>query len=169
MAKGTALSMADLAKLKIGNNWTSADDYSLPIQIAFNDNDEALVHSASVILRDEDTYSKVTRTFYIGTPDGVEWSASNDNVSIDGNRVKLKAIGDVTMTAKRGDCSKSIQLYIGYSGVEGLDADNEIVDIKYFTTDGVQVKAPTTADGNIYIVVIKYKDGTTKRFKQLNR
>lgn len=75
---GEGLSYAKLAALDFGENWTSMDEYSYPILSYFKDNDYAKAYSAAIIPTDEETYSGIMSTVYLGGVDsGVIWSTTD--------------------------------------------------------------------------------------------
>jgi hypothetical protein len=166
---GTAVTLAELAKLDMGDDWTSADDYSLPLTKHYADCDAALVNSATVVPADGETWDAITSAFHLGLPEGVTWSA-NALVSIEGNVGTPTGNGTVTLTAKKGEFSKKVTLTLGNaSGINSITADKTVVDEVYYTTSGVRIAKPTVADGQVYIVVATYTDGSVKSFKVVNR
>ena len=55
------------------------------------------------------------------------------------------------------------------SGVDANVADKAVVAERYFTVAGIEVAKPVSADGQAYIVLRTYSDGTTQAVKVLNR
>ncbi len=55
------------------------------------------------------------------------------------------------------------------SGIGDIDSDNDIVSVKYYNTQGIEVAAPEYNDGKLYIVVKRYSTGKTDTTKLLNR
>lgn len=55
------------------------------------------------------------------------------------------------------------------SGVDGITSDKTPVSVVYFTMSGVALPSLGAADGQPYIQVVKYADGTTVRRKIINR
>lgn len=77
---GEGLSYAKLATTNLGDDWTSMDDYSYPILSYFVDNDYAKAYSAAIIpSNEEETYSNITSTVYLGgVESGVTWSTTDE-------------------------------------------------------------------------------------------
>ena len=57
----------------------------------------------------------------------------------------------------------------GSAGIDDLNADADVVAKQYFDINGMEVAAPSEADGKIYIVVSTSSNGTKKAQKILNR
>jgi hypothetical protein len=166
---GTAVTLAELAKLDMGDDWTSADDYSLPLTKHYADCDAALVNSATVVPANGETWDNVASAFHLGLPEGVTWTG-NALVSLEGNVGTPTGTGTVTLTAKKGEYSKKVTLtLVSATGIGSISADKTVVDEVYFTTSGVRIAKPTVADGQVYIVVATYSDGSVKSFKVVNR
>jgi hypothetical protein len=173
-AAGTAITTAELAKKDFGEGWTSADDYSLPVQSVFANDDAANLYAAQVVAQGTDTQSKITGAFKVGNPTGIVWSADQaDLIAVSGNDVTFTKsyTGDVVLTATLGDFYKTVTLAVtvGTSGIDSIsDADN-VVETVYYTVAGQQVARPQVADGKVYVALVKYADGTVKAVKFLNK
>jgi hypothetical protein len=173
-AAGTAITTAELAQKNFGEGWTSADDYSLPVQSVFANDDAANLYAAQVVAQGSDTPSKITGAFKVGNPAGIVWTADQaDLIAVAGNDVTFtKAYtGDVALTATLGDFTKTVTVAVsvGTSGIDAInDADN-IVETIYYTVAGQQVARPQVADGKVYVAIVKYADGTVKAVKILNK
>ena len=166
------LTYAELATLSIGENWTAGDNYTYPRLATLADNDYAKAYAAAVIPADGDSYSSITTSFNVGTPDGVTWTASSGSVEIDGNNVTFSESfsGTLTMTATSGNVSVATELTCnvvvsGISGVSG--ASREVVSEKFYTISGSQVAEPADGQKAIYIVVKTYDDGSTAITKEV--
>lgn len=173
-AAGTAITTAELAQKNFGEGWTSADNYSLPVQSVFANDDAANLYAAQVVALGSDTPSKITGAFKVGNPAGIVWTADQaDLIAVAGNDVTFtKAYtGDVALTATLGDFTKTVTVAVsvGTSGIDSInDADN-IVETIYYTVAGQQVARPQVADGKVYVAIVKYADGTVKAVKILNK
>lgn len=168
---GTAITTAELAAKNLGTAWTSADDYSLPVLATIADNDAVKLYSAAIIVAAGDSYNNVTRDFYLGRPSGVDWLSDNDAVTISGSKATVAPnfTGDVTLTATSGKYDREIILTVDSTGgVNGVDADSEVVSEKFFTLSGMEVAKPEAADGEIYIVVRTFANGNTATSKFVN-
>jgi hypothetical protein len=172
-AIGEAVTTAQLAKLNMGSDWTSTDDYSFPIQSVYANCDAALLHSAKVVGQDDETSEKLTKPFFVGNPEGIVWTAEPTGLlNFNGNNVDIASAytGKVILTATLGDWSKQEEITLEIaSGVESIYSDKDIAQTLYFTPAGIQVATPTDHDGAIYIVVVKYTDGTSKAYKLINK
>lgn len=187
-----ALTYSQLAKLSLGDNWTSADDYSYPILKGYENDDYALAYSAAVIpATDDETYSSITSNYvYLGgTGSGVTWAADEDSAwelldkdtwttsgyaNVSGEKCIFDATDGanktVILTATSGEVSVETTLIINVltSGVEAIEpADGRVVaSEKLYTVSGTPVVS-ATGDGapKIYIVRRTYTDGTTETLK----
>ena len=166
---GTGVSIAQLAKLDLGDDWTSADDYSLPLTKGYASLDAALVNSATVVPADGETWDNIQTAFHVGLPEGVEWSATA-LVTLEGNTGTPNGVGTVTLTASKGNFAKALTLTIvSATGIDVVSTDAAPVDEAWYTTGGARVNRPASADGQVYIVVAKYADGTIKSYKVVNK
>lgn len=187
-----ALTYSQLAKLSLGDNWTSVDDYSYPILKGYENDDYALAYSAAVIpATDDETYSSITSNYvYLGgTGSGVTWAADEDSAwelldedswttsgyaNVSGEKCIFDATDGanqtVILTATSGEVSVETTLIINVltSGVEAIEpADGRVVaSEKLYTVSGIPVVS-STGDGapKIYIVRRTYTDGTTETLK----
>ena len=165
-----ACSYGELATTSMGDGWTIGDDYTYPRITSLADVDCAKAHAATVIPSDGDTYDSITKGFYVGLPDGVTWTASDDAIQInyeDGYATfATSCSGTVTMTATAGDVSVATELTCAVTtvGVDTPGSDGRtVVEQRFYTPAGTQVAEP--ADGQaktLYIVVKTYDDGTTE-------
>ena len=166
------LSYAELATLQLPDSaWTCGDNYTYPRITTLADNDYAKAHAAAVIPADGDSYTSITKGFYVGTPDGVTWTASSSSVEIDGNNVTFSESfsGTLTMTATSGDVSVATELTcdVVVSGITGITGTaREVVSERFYTVGGAQVAEPADGQKAIYIVVKTYSDGTTTIAKE---
>lgn len=173
-AVGTATTVAELAAKDLGEEWTSADGYSLPV-LKTLDNEAAKANSAAVVPAVGDTYSKITKAFFVGVPEGVTWTASDGNLAISGNNADFDGSltsGDVTLTAVCGDYSRIWTVTLdGYtSSIDGLNvAGKNIVNTVFFTTDGRLAARPQSRDGKVYVVKVTYDDGSSRTLKLFNK
>lgn len=180
---GTGLTIAELAGLGVPTaekaegeyttdpkaaGWVWGDKYTLPM-IASVVNDCAKAHAAALVLTGTDTYDNVVNAdMRLGLPDGVTWTASTDAVTIDSDKAYAsKASTDnVTLTASCGDFSAKWNIKLNTtSGVEGNMAQKAVVGRSYYTAAGIKVNEPRNHDGQIYVVVTTFSDGTTTTTK----
>ena len=168
---GMALAMHELTALDLGEAWTSADEYSMPVLKGMDDVDVVKVESAAVVLDEADTFKSVKNTVHVGTPDGVVWTSSSPEVTVDGNLVRInvdKFSGDVMLTASCGNFAKEWTLtFDEATGVNASLADKTVVSEKFFNAAGVEVAKPADADKALYIVVKTFDDGTTAVVKEV--
>lgn len=171
---GSGITLAKLAAKDMGEGWTSADDASLPYREIFATLPEAKFHSATVALAEGDTFGKVTKEFKVGTPSDVVWSSSTDAIAFDGTRAYFTKDynGEAVLTAKSGEMVKTYTLNVDApkSGIDGIGNDGKtVVSEIYYTPAGLRVDKPAEADGQLYIIVTVYDDGTTVTAKKVNK
>ena len=171
---GTPVTIAALAAATgMEGNWDCGDSYTLPVIPGFTANDCAMANAAAVVLPDDgSTYDNVLGSFHLGTPQGVTWTASNPAVKIDGNNAVVAAntIGDALLTASCGDFSRVWTLKLNTpSGIDGIDTDKAIVSETYYTVGGIRVDKPYNRDGQAYIVVRTYGNGSVKAQKMIDK
>jgi hypothetical protein len=170
--RGTAVSRAELCKLKL-NGYVSVDDYTMPVLEGFADNTTAVFNAAELVLADNDQATGVATTaFNVGAPDVVTWTSDCENLSISGNDAIFTSpySGTIKVTATAGDLTKTYTVTANCtSSISDIESDAEVVDTIYYNLAGVVVPRPTTHDGQVYIVVLKYADNTTKVVKLLNK
>ena len=175
-AGASALTLGELCTKSISDAWTLIGDYTLPVPASMRNDDGWKACAAAVVLHAGDSFDKVTRNFHVGLPQGVSWSiAPTDSpITQEGQLMRWKTenfFGDVTLTARCGDFSHSWLLKAtATTGCDTLDADTkEVARQLWFNLDGLQTTRPGQADGNVYIVVTIYRDGTQQTRRILNR
>ena len=157
--------------------WVQADNYSYPMPAIAAEDAAAQAHAAAIVLADGDTYNNVvSNKFNAGTPEGVDWKISNDDITISDNdvnvtgavqaTVKFTAVGASDMAVADVDWYLTLDVPepTGIDDVNGLT----VVDEAVYTVAGVKVAKPAEKDGQVYIVVRKYNDGTVKAVKVRN-
>ncbi len=187
VAVGDSLNVAQLTGLDQGTAWYTADGYSFPIPAFAKDDADVLTHAAAVVLATEDSYDNVTNyKFNVGNPDGTAWTPSSSIVVINGNDAQVTEVCqiEVTLTNKTTSDSQQAPGTKAYSGNDGVDwilklnvneagiDDNTLGKVvaqeAYYTVNGILVEKPEANDGQIYIVVRKYTDGTMNAVKIRN-
>lgn len=150
---GNAVSMAQLSKTDMGEEWTVPAEYTLPILTKYAADEAALLYSAAVILSDGDTYDSVTRGFSLGTPGLVKWTSSVSELTIDGNQASFNApyTGEILLTATAGDLTRTfaIKAVATTTGIDSITADED-AEAEYYNLQGIRVINPEA--GQIYIV-----------------
>lgn len=170
---GTAKTMSQLASgtFDMGEGWVNVGSYCTPTFTSCNSEPAALLGVAQMVT-DGDNYTKVTRSFKLGTPTGVAWTSNNGVVTINGNKgivdPKSKEVA-VILTATAGDYSKQLAIIVdGASSIEALENNAEITGRQFYTLDGVAVTAPECKDGKAYIVILHLSDGSRRAIKIAN-
>lgn len=172
---GTALTVAELAAFDMGEAWVSQDDYSFPILKSLAGEDAAKANSAAVVLAEGDAYTKVTKDFFVGKPDGVVWTASLEGFTTNGNNAGFSSVSEnqnVVLTATAGYFTKEWTLTLDSytSGIGAAVASGKtVISEAYYTVDGRFVAKPQAKDGNVYIVKVTYNDGTSATLKKVNK
>ncbi len=168
----TAVTVAELAGKTISNGFTVVDAYTFPVVAGFEKNVNAVFNAAQLIPAKDNTLEHITKAFNVGGSPTVAWTSDCAALAFSGTDAKFTAdyAGKVKVTATAGDLTKSYDLTVdAKSGVDGLDADNmEVVSVRYYNAAGVEVAKPDTADGQVYITVTRYADGTEKVAKIVN-
>lgn len=172
---GIGKTAAELATLSMGSEWISGDDYTFPYLKA-NDNDLARLYAVQVMPNPAHVTSTgvITGSFFTGAADGVAWTPSISNVSAaDANKwvwTKDAYQGKLVMTATAGSLTRSVELNVDKpTGIEGLDADAaEVISETWYTLTGLQIARPAERDGQVYIVVRRYADGTSRTLRICN-
>ena len=170
---GTGMTIAALAKATdLAGSWSYGSDYELPVIPAFADNDNAKASAAAPAIDDEDTFGNVTKSFHVGVPTGVTWTANNSVIKITDDWASLTGAStdEVQLTATCGDFSHVWTVKLNTtSGIADNVADKAVVAERYYTIGGVEVAKPANRDGQTYVVIRTYSDGTTKAAKVLDR
>lgn len=102
--------------------------------------------------------------------EGLVWSSSEHFRIANGTAVPVKT-GAATITARIDDLlEKTFYIAVlGTSDLEEIMAEKEVAEATYYTPAGIQVPKPADCDGQLYIVILKYTDGTTRSIKMLNK
>ncbi len=156
--------------------WVRADNFSYQVPAVALDEAQVQAYAAAVVLADGDTYGNVTKSkFNVGHPEGVEWNAP-EVISIDGNvasvteasKASVKLVATVVVNDKVTEVPWNLTLNIDeVSGINDVNG-KAVVDEAYYTVGGVKVSKPQAADGQIYIVVRKFSDGSVDAVKLRN-
>lgn len=186
---GTGLSVNELVALNMNATeegagapgepaWVAADQYSYQVPAIAANEARVQAYAAAVVLAEGDTYDNVTKNkFNVGAPEGVQWTASDEIVVIEGNNVTVTEPAEVAvvLTAMGYDDSNENEvewhLYLKVEEIPtGVDDVNgkTVVEEACYTVGGVKVEKPASKDGQIYIIVRKYNDGTMKALKLRN-
>lgn len=169
---GTAVTVAQLANLNIGGNWTAGHDFIFPIPTTALKDDGWNTMAAALVPTGNDTYSRITTTFNVGLPEGVEWSVVTPGVPLEfkGNagRWKGKFTGEVVVAAKKGGFVKNVSFMAQETNCIGSLEAGEIVSQRFFTLDGFETSRPEAKNGKVYLVITTYADGRTETSKIFN-
>ena len=132
-----------------------------PTLLAQTGNQLANYFAAVPVVAEGDSYSKVTSTITIGTPEGTTWTAS-DNLSIVDGTVYTNSTGDAWLTKTYGDYTKTYTLYVETAtGIGDVFADSEVAKREYFTVGGILVGDELPDASGVYIERITYVSGRT--------
>lgn len=128
----------------------------------------ACLKAAFILFSDNETAENVTLPVFYGMMPHVIWTAS-DNFELDGEGIAtpiesgeawLRAVTDEA----ESDLSKVFNMILEVipedNSVENIFGTKEIQAIEYYTLDGFKVN--TASQGNLYVVKVKYTDGTIK-------
>ena len=165
-----ALSCSQLAALDLGDGWTAGDEYTYPRITSLASVDIARARAAAVVPAGGETYCNITTDFHIGVVDGVEWTATPEVVTLDGNTATFTAdyAGTLTLTATCGQAAATTTLScdVDIDGVSAPGADTRAVVSEHrYTIDG----RPAQGNGGkgVHIVARTCSDGSVQVAKEL--
>lgn len=172
----TGVTLAQLCNTNISEGWTLLGKNIMPVPAAMRQDNGWKCNAAAVILRSDNSFDNVRRNFNVGIPEGVTWTIDPATAPLEqqGDLMKWTTenySGAVTLTARCGDFTRSWELEAKQATGIGY-LDETVQDIRtelWFTPDGLQVPAPKSADGKIYIKVTIYDDGTQTTRRITNR
>lgn len=170
---GTATTIAELATIEMGAGWVSGDNYTLPIPSTLTDVPEALVNAVTIAFAQGDSPTQVTQNFFVGAPSGLTWTSSVPNITIMGTDATFsddEFVGKAILTATAGDCSKAFEIECNKaeSNINSMEAGKTVIEEVWYNTKGMKVQKPAYYDGDVYIVIRKYDDQSTKVVKIFN-
>ncbi len=165
----TPAELFDGSKL-FGNDLFVYNPICLPMVKGMENIDVIKVNSAYFLLKDGDSMAQLAHTVRLGSLPGVTWTAGGKlRIETVGDAIYAKpdGIGEATITVTCGNYSKTYN-FTSTTKVEGLgDSGMQVVDTKYYTTDGVQIVNPEK--GSTVICIEKLSDGTTRTTKVVVR
>ena len=172
----TGVTLAQLCNTNISEGWTLLGKNIMPVPAAMRQDNGWKCNAAAVILRSDNSFDNVRRNFNVGIPEGVTWTIDPATAPLEqqGDLMKWTTenySGAVTLTARCGDFTRRWKLEAKQATGIGY-LDETVQDIRtelWFTPDGLQVPAPKSADGKIYIKVTIYDDGTQTTRRITNR
>lgn len=172
----TGVTLAQLCNTNISEGWTLLGKNIMPVPAAMRQDNGWKCNAAAVILRSDNSFDNVRRNFNVGIPEGITWTIDPATAPLEqqGDLMKWTTenySGAVTLTARCGDFTRSWKLEAKQATGIGY-LDETVQDIRtelWFTPDGLQVPAPKSADGKIYIKVTIYDDGTQTTRRITNR
>lgn len=172
----TGVTLAQLCNTNISEGWTLLGKNIMPVPAAMRQDNGWKCNAAAVILRSDNSFDNVRRNFNVGIPEGVTWTIDPATAPLEqqGDLMKWTTenySGAVTLTARCGDFTRSWKLEAKQATGIGY-LDETVQDIRtelWFTPGGLQVPAPKSADGKIYIKVTIYDDGTQTTRRITNR
>lgn len=172
----TGVTLAQLCNTNISEGWTLLGKNIMPVPAAMRQDNGWKCNAAAVILRSDNSFDNVRRNFNVGIPESVTWTIDPATAPLEqqGDLMKWTTenySGAVTLTARCGDFTRSWKLEAKQATGIGY-LDETVQDIRtelWFTPDGLQVPAPKSADGKIYIKVTIYDDGTQTTRRITNR
>ena len=159
--RATALSTRGLALTSINDSTFRVVAGMYPTLKCFADNELANWFAAIPVLAEGDTYDNVSKQFVVGTPEGTEWTSS-DNITIKDGVVSSTAIGEAWLTKKLGDRTKTYNFTVTkVSGIEDAYASAQIIKSEYYSISGVALGEARPSTAGIYVVKLTYDNGTT--------
>lgn len=171
--EGTKITMAELVKKEMGEGWFKYDDHSMPVIAAHKDLDAAKLYAVHYTLAEGETPALVKSDFMVSQPEGVSWTSSLAELSVSGGKAKFNKTvkGDLKLTAQCGKYSKEFNFKVDAKvvGIDNVYGDKEVESEAWFTAAGIATAKPEAGDGQVYIVRLRFTDGTTATRKVLNR
>lgn len=167
--------LSQLIDLKISDEFAQPAPNCLPIITGYSDNKAALAFAAAPKTGAGQTLREVKSAITLGTPAGVVWTSDNEKMVIVTETANYtgELPATVTLTATNADFSNSWTIQISADYVTGLDDINvdglEIDSEIYYTSSGAIVPKPAPGDGQVYMVLVRYTDGSTRVYKLLNK
>ncbi len=167
---GTATTIGALCKTSLGEDWTLAGDYMLPLPSAFAASDAALLHAAMVVPADNEKLSSISSSFHVGNPKGIKWESDCQAIEISGSEGQLVAAytGPAVLTATLGDYMKAVNINVnGTTGINDVTVPSEAVVVSevWFDVVGRGVNAAEAQPGQVYVVVRTHSDGSSSIHK----
>ena len=159
--RATALSTRGLAMTSISDSTFRVVAGMYPTLKCFANNELANWFAAIPVLAEGDTYNNVSKQFVVGTPEGTEWTSS-DNITIKDGVVSSTALGEAWLTKKLGDRTKTYNFTVtAVSGIEDAHASAQIIKSEYYSISGVALGSERPSAAGIYVVKSTYDNGTT--------
>lgn len=152
-----------------GNELFVYNPICLPMIPGMQNLDVIKVNSVYFLLQEGDNAARLAHTVQLGSLPGVTWTATgNLRIETAGDAVYAKpnGVGPATLTATCGSYSKSYE-FTSTTKVEGVDNAAQVVDTKFYNTEGVQIFNPEK--GSTMIRIEKLSDGTTRTTKVVVR
>lgn len=99
-----------------------------------------LLYAAPVIFAQGDSFRNITKTFVVGTENGVEWTSKNGNITFEGAKATPVNAGEDIITASLNGVSRSFNVNVNViSGICDVHEENDY--------------SITVSDGNIVITL----------------
>lgn len=165
--------------------WYKAD-YSFPVPAIGQDNAIVGAFSAAVVLAEGDTYDNVTSyQFNVGTPAGVTWEVFDNEeepssivVITDNDAVVTEVCENVVVLLEVTGADDTFEMVNVWAlvlnvtdvptGIDDTTVGKVVASEAYYTVNGAKVQKPADKDGQVYIVVRQFTDGTMKAIKVRN-
>lgn len=170
---GTEISFGELVNTnKLGDAWKAYDKYCWPVPAAALQDDNTKVWAAQVVPgKESESLDRLTNAFHVGAPEGLVWTSNPDLITFQGTEATISKNAkndNVVLTATCGKYTKSITVGVDVSNsLDSLETD-DAVEVTWYNMQGVRVEAPTIANGNVYIMLRRYANGTVKAIKVMN-
>ncbi len=173
---GKPVTMKELIKLELGNDWIKIADNCMPLPKVYEKNSAAMVNSAAIVPNGNESFDKIVSDFLLGCPQDITWTSSGTTVSIDGSIGKITSVDtptDVTLTASSGDFSRIWHITVCPKVTTSIDniSNNQdiIIDRKYYNIVGQAVPEHSVVTGQLYLVKETYASGSVRTNKIIAR
>ena len=171
-AVGVEKTLVGMCDLIPSDAFVSPEANCFPVLDTLSEVETALLYAGQPVFSGMDDVDNVTSDFKIGTPAGVTWTMLGANAKIENGDVLFLDIfnGDAVLRATIGNLVRDIDLKVDvrYSKTDIISQELEVAEEIWFTPKGVRVSRPETEDGQAYIVIVRYVDGTSRGFKLIN-
>ncbi len=167
-ASAKGLSTRELTLLDMGAVWNKKS--GMYPTLALMDTSALANYFAAVpVFKEGETSQSVRSAFVVGTPDGTDWTMS-DNLFMSDGKVDSNAEGWAWITKTFGNYSRKYVLYVEKAtGVDGINSDAAIVKTEYYTVGGVALGGQCPTETGVYVVKDFYNNGKSASRKMIVR
>lgn len=161
--RGSLVTRAELNKKNLGENFVH-HEYALPTPKGLEKNGDVNIHAVDLYFKDGESADNFISEANVAALEGLTLELT-DNLSFDGNVIKVTGSknpdqGKVTVKSPRFTREMLLTLKPDPSGINGIGTDDNVVETRYFTLDGLEIAEPTS--GQVVIERALLTDGTVR-------